>query len=90
MAFHQGLHGLVILLQSSGTEVHNYLETSTNSPILVVFFICEGKSIRIQRANERLQANPDILLLDICYRFSLRATTDDFMNRLDKNIPTLF
>ena len=37
MAFHQGLHGLVILLQSSGTEVHNYLETSTDSPILVVF-----------------------------------------------------
>ena len=57
-AFHQHLHCLLRLKQSSGTEIHHDLENSTcdpfkctmSSPILIVA-ICMGKSIRIQRVN---------------------------------------
>ena len=55
-AFHQGLHCLLRLKQSSGTEIHHNIENATcdplkytmGSPILIVS-ICMGKSIRIQR-----------------------------------------
>ena len=55
-AFHQGLHHLLRLKQSSGTEIYHNSENSTcdplkytkGSPILIVS-ICKGKSIRIQR-----------------------------------------
>ena len=62
-AFHQGLHSLLRLKYSLGTEVHHNLENSTcdllgytmGSPILIVS-ICMGKSIRIQRVN-KIQIN---------------------------------
>ena len=55
-AFHQSLHYLLRLKQSSGTEIHHNLENFTcdplkytmDSPILIVS-ICMGKSIKIQR-----------------------------------------
>ena len=57
-AFHQGLHCLLRLKQSSGTEKHHKLENSTcvtlkytmDSPILIVL-ICVEKTIGIQRVN---------------------------------------
>ena len=56
VAFHQGLHCLLRLKQSSGTELHHNLENSTRdpskytlgSPLLIEAIY--GKSIRIQRA----------------------------------------
>ena len=55
-AFHQGLHCLLRLKQSSGTDIHHNIENTTcyplkytmGSPILIVP-ICMGKSIRMQR-----------------------------------------
>ena len=60
-AFHQGLHCLLRLKQSSGAEIHHDLENATcdplkytmGSPILIVS-ICMGKSIRIQRVNSHM------------------------------------
>ena len=56
-AFHQGLHCLLrYKIQSSGAEIHNYLEISTCVPLIyikdiliLIVFIFMGKSIRIQR-----------------------------------------
>ena len=58
-AFHQGLHCLLTLKLSLGTDIHHNLENSTcdpikktmGSPILIVS-ICMGKSIRIQRVKQ--------------------------------------
>ena len=57
-AFHQGLHCLLRLKQSSGTEIHRNLEKSTLGPLkytmgslILNVSICMGKSIRIQRVN---------------------------------------
>ena len=57
-AFHWGLHCLLRLKQSSGTEVHHSLENSTCDPFkytmgrsINIVSICMGKSIRIQRVN---------------------------------------
>ena len=54
-AFHLGLHCLLRLKQSSGTEIHN-LENSTGVPFkctmdnpIFIVSICMRKSIRIQR-----------------------------------------
>ena len=55
-AFHQGLHCLLRLKQTSGTEIHHNLENDTCEPLkctmgspIVVLSLCMGKSIRIQR-----------------------------------------
>ena len=57
-AFHQGLQCLLILEQSSGTEIQHNLEKSTCDPLkytlgrpILIVSICMGKSIRIQRVN---------------------------------------
>ena len=57
-AFHQGLHILLGLKQSSGIEIHRNLENSRFGPLMYVMgspmlivSICMGKSIRIQRVN---------------------------------------
>ena len=54
-SFHQGLHCLLRLKQSSGTETRNYLENSTRDPLkytmgspILIVSICMGKSIRIK------------------------------------------
>ena len=56
---HQGLHCLLILKQSSGTEIHQNLENSNSDPLKVLMVrpelivsICVGKSIRIQRVKK--------------------------------------
>ena len=53
-AFHQGLHCLLRLKQSSRAEIHHNLENSSCDPLKytmgsLIFFvpICMGKSIRI-------------------------------------------
>ena len=57
--FHQDLHCLLRLKQSSGTEIHHNSESSTCDPLeykmgnpLLFVSICMGKSIRIQRVNK--------------------------------------
>ena len=51
-AFHQGLHCLLRLKQSSGMDIYIIISLSTHwaVPILIVS-ICMGKSIRIQKVN---------------------------------------
>ena len=57
-AFHQGLHCLLRIKQTSGTKIHHNIENSTfdplkytmGSPILIVS-ICMGNPIRIPRVN---------------------------------------
>ena len=60
-AFHQGLHCLLRLKQSSATEIYHNLENTTCDPFkdtivcpILVVSICMGKSIRIQRVNNTL------------------------------------
>ena len=55
-AYHLGLHCLLRLKQSSGTEIHHNWETPTCDPLKCIMdnlihiaFICLGKSIGIQR-----------------------------------------
>ena len=57
-AFHQDLHCLLRLKQSSGTEIHLDLETSTFDPLkckmdnpLLIVSICMGKTTRTKRVN---------------------------------------
>ena len=57
-AFHQGLHILVRLKQTSRIEKHCNLENSTFDPLMfimgtpmLIVSICMGKSIRIQSVN---------------------------------------
>ena len=57
-AFHQGLHCLLGLKQSSWTEIHHNLENSTCDPLkytmgcpILIVSICMRKSIRIRRVN---------------------------------------
>ena len=54
-AFHQGLHFLLKLKQSSGTEIHHNLENSTCDPLkytmgnpIIIVSICMGISIRFK------------------------------------------
>ena len=53
--FHQGIHCLLRLKQSSGTEIHHNLENSTFGPLkytisspILMESICMEKSTRIQ------------------------------------------
>ena len=53
-AFHQGLHCLLRLKQSSGTEIHHYLENCTCDPLkytmgrpVLIVSMSMGKSFRI-------------------------------------------
>ena len=57
-AFHQGLHCLLRLKQSSGTKTHHDLVMSTCDPLkytmgssIRIVSMYMGKSIRIQRVN---------------------------------------
>ena len=72
-AFHQTLHCLQRLKQSSWTEIHhsfenftcNFLRYIMDSPILIVL-ICMGKSIRIQMGLTRIGAASDAPLRLLC------------------------
>ena len=50
-AFHQGLHCLLRLKQSSGTEIHCDLLKYTMGNLILIVSKCMEKSIRIQRVN---------------------------------------
>ena len=60
-AFHQGLHCLQRLKQSSGTEIHHNLENSICDPLkyimgssILIVSICIGKSFKIQRIKAKV------------------------------------
>ena len=63
-AFHLGLHCLLILKHTSGTEIHHKSETSFCDPLnynmfnpISIVSICMGKSIRNQSVKRIIKAH---------------------------------
>ena len=83
-AFHQDLHCLLRLKQSSGTEIHYNLDISTHDPLnytmdspLHFVSIRRGIFLRMQRVNvcrPDAASGQDLLVLDLhCKRASLNV-----------------
>ena len=77
--FHQGMHYLLRIKESSGTEIHYNLENSTRDPLkylmgspILIVSSCMGKSIRIQRVNMWAQ------LHFVIFTFSKQGLNESF------------